>query len=462
MTRWHRGAGLALLAVGLWSLACSSGGGLPEPEDVEVGEHPAEEEVVEDEVALPEPGLGPLPLAVGHTWTWRVSERKGAGPRVFGFATKKPEHRVVADWTLSIEGEEAGKFEAILKRVPAGEELPTQTPMTLWEQDGLVWMDVGRGAQPALEIALPPDPVSAEQVRCVAHVLGGVVGRCAARPGGAMGAVPGLEEGIVAQDLKPGAEVGQFLVGLMSVGMFIPGNQSKVQTASRTGFTPGPGTEADFQARPGPVVAHVMGRGIEARKGLERALEEHGVDAEQGAAVVARIRPEDRLEAARLVLRVLPEDQRYPVVRTALALVPSEGPLHTLAALRGELPAEVPEVLAGTDGPFDHDRIEALDTVLPGQQPTLDDAVSTVSLCKFDDGRREAIDRLLPTFDPAQQPRAVAAMSEEIAFDDGKLELYRDHAEVLKTLPPNQREELAQQCGFKKDEARQILGLSTE
>lgn len=493
MTGWHRSAALAVVGLGLGTLACSSGSGLPEPEDVAVNDEEAPAQPA-PERRRPDVGLEPLPLAVGHHWRWRVSERKGAGPRIFGFATKKPEHTVLADWTLEITGEEGGKFDALFKRMPAGEELPSQTPMTLWAQDGIVWMNAGKGDQPALEIALPPDPVSAEQVRCVAHVLGGVVGRCAARPGGAMGALPGLEEGVVAEHLKPGAEVGQFLVGLMSVGMFIPGNQSAVQTATRVEFTPGPGTEADFAAHPGPVLAHVQGRGIEALNGLDRALEEHGIDAEQGAAVVARITPTDRLKAARLVLDALPEDQRYPVVRTALALVPGEGPLNTLAKLRDALPATTPdahreallglfeaeadrtsagwvldgdrpvftEVLATTDGPFDRDRIEALDAALPGKHPTLDDAVATASLLQFDDGRREAIDRLVRTFPEPEQAEALAALVQVLAFDDGRLALYRDHAEALQGLSVAQREALVGQVAFREDEAREILGLPAE
>jgi hypothetical protein len=444
------------------TLACGGQGPEVEAPEDPVVEAPAEPE----EEAVPEEPkvVSALPLATGHRWTYEIRERKGAGARILFIPTKKAENKKIADWAFEIgEAREQG-FTAKLVRTPVGDELPSTTEMRLWEEDGGLWMDAGKGARPAIEAHMPPDPVSSERVRCVAHVLGGVLGTCAPMGGGPLAVDPGLHHGVVAENLKEGAELGQFLVGLVSVGLFIPGNQSSVQTATLTGFTPGAGTEAAFRARPGGPV-------------------------EQAAAEVARAPDLEVLSTAEKAAGKLPEDRRYPVVRVAVPRA-REGGLTALARLRGQLPAETPEahvdaiaalfedeadratatlvlgdqpllteVLARTEGPFDDDRMDALEDALAVYPVTPDGAVAVVRQFQFDAGRRQAIERLVPGLPEAERAEVLARMFETLAFDEARLALLRDHAALLGTLPASRRRELARATVFHEEEARGILGL---
>ncbi len=452
----------------------------------------AAEAAVAVETSPPPPAVAPFPLAVGHTWTYRVSERRGAGVRILGFTDRKAQESVIAEWTLTLTGEEEGRFAATLSRAPKNGDLPSTTPLTLWESDGGLRMDVGSGERAALEWRLPPDPTSADRSRCIAHYLGGVVGSCAVRPGGALGSSPGLESGIVFDGSRPGAEVGQFLVGLLSVGIFIPGNPSTVQSAELIDFTPGPGSEALFAAHPGPVLAAVRAAPERALPVLEQTLVAYDLDAEQGAAVVSAVGTDDVLPVAQRVLEALPPSERPAIVRAALVrLATKESEVTVVAHLHEALPDDLSEahrdallalveseearaqvvamlggerplltaVLQKRDGGFDDDVVEAAKAVVGDEPNRIDDATAVVGLCSFDDGRREVMAVLLPTIPVEERPEALIAMIGEMGFDKGRIAAIRAYPGLVDTLSSAQRRELFAMIQFAKDEAAPLLGL---
>ena len=487
-----RGRQVVLAAVLGWTLACGA------DLDTDAVDEPLVDVPGDDLPEAPEPAAEPvpvvanagvMPLAVGHTWTYEVRQRKGAGARILLIPTKKAEHTKLADWTLTVAEQTDDGWLAKLSRVPVGDELPSTTEIRLWERDGSVWMDAGKGERPAFELAVPPDPVSSERVRCVAHVLGGVVGTCPPVSGGPLGVAPGLEHGVVAEDIKPGAVVGQFLVGLVSVGLFIPGNQSRVETATLTGFTAGEGSDPSA-ASPSPLLVELRSGGK-----LARLVEKHPVDAEQAAAVIREGQGHDAVDRARLLLPALPEDARYGVVRTALQLGMDDGGAGGIAAkLLPLLPDPIPEdqrealvaavddevgqkrvgivvsgenpvfaaVLANTEGPFDSDRLTALEDALAVHPVTAAGAPEIVGLFAFDGGRRDAIERLLPGIPADEQAKTLSAMIQRMSFDKGMLSAIEDHQDLLKTLPEEERRRLAKAVTFGADEAGALLGVATD
>lgn len=474
---------VTLLALLLTSLACAGPSG-PEPAAA-----PAPAEVPAAEPA-PRPARPLFPLAVGHRWTWTVSRRTGAGPRVLLIPTQQAEEVKLADWEFRIHAVDGDRYAATLERTPV-DGLPSTTAMTLFERDGVVWMDAGNGERPALEALVPPNPLSVESVPCVAHLLGGVVGTCAAAPGGPLGTPPGLDSGVVGSDIREGAEVGQVLVGLMTAGIFIPGNRSTVESAVRTSFTPGPGHEAEFRPKPSPLLAAIAGKEDTLDGAALAALHDrHGPDVESLAAAMLKIpaepsmalpvlpslAPDDRLALARVVMgaQAWEADQLASLARmrpllgeeipadhrAALLARWAEGPTRDRAALvlDGTSPPTT-AVIARIDGPFDDDVVEAVTAEAEAHPWTLDDARATVGLCSFDEGRGQVVAVLLPRFAPDRRAAVVAALVPMFAFDDGKLALLREHQELLRQLPVAEREALAEQVTFDPVTARDVLGL---
>lgn len=467
----------------LGSLACAGTGEIPSPTAASV------DAVPEAPVRAAATTRPMLPLAVGHRWTWVVSRRTGAGARFLLIPTQKAEDVKLADWELTIDAVDGDRYTATLKRTPL-EGLPSTTAMTLVARDGVVFMDAGNGERPALEAIVPPNPLSVETIPCVAHLLGGVAGTCAAAPGGPLGTPPGLDAGVVDADIREGAEVGQFLVGVMTAGIFIPGNRSTVESAVLTGFFPGPGHEAEFKAHTTPLLAAIAGK----EDGLDGAalatLHEKHRDVESLAAALLRIpaepsmalpvlpalAPDDRLAIARVTLTAqsdeasqlaalarmrpllgdaIPDDHREAL----LARLPSD-PARTRGAmiLDGTSPPTT-AVIGRIDGVFDSDVIEAVTIEAELQRWTLPDAEATTDLCVFDDCKQQVIGLLLPRFAPDQRGKVVAALLPRLSFDDAKLQLLRDHGELLKQLPVAEREALVEAISFEQAAAREALGL---
>ena len=284
----------------------------------------------------------------------------------------------------------------------------------------------------------------------------------------------------------------QFLVGLLSVGIFIPGNPSTVQSAELIDFTPGPGSEALFAAHPGPVLAAVRAAPGRALPVLEQTLAAYDLDAEQGAAVVSAVGTDDVLPVAQRVLEALPPSERPAIVRAALVrLATKESEVTVVAHLHEALPDDLSEahrdallalveseearaqivamlggerplltaVLQKRDGGFDDDVVEAAKAVVGDEPNRIDDATAVVGLCSFDDGRREVMAVLLPTIPVEERPEALIAMIGEMGFDKGRIAAIRAYPGLVDTLSSAQRRELFAMIQFAKDEAAPLLGL---
>ena len=482
---------------GLCILGCTGLETVPEPEVspsetvAALNEHTPEPEA--EPAPAPRPSTAPLlPLDVGHRWTYDITERKGAGIRILGFATEKPTTSTLAEWTFEITDKQGERYTAKLTRSPTGDELPSTTEMTLWERDGQVWMDAGKGERLAMEAVVPPNPVSSERIRCVAHMLGGAVGSCAPVAGGPLGVEPGLDNGVVGGHVKEGADVAQFLVGIATVGIFIPGNKSTVQTAWRTEFRPGEGHASRFAATNDPLLAafrpDVGTRNPGER--LVRAIEKHGAHPESVTAALTKVNRYDVVDAAVEVLPVCKPEDRYPVVRVAIQHA-DQPALAALAKLRPGLDKEIPSdhaaallalfeepeqrdtadalidgsstllltVVGNVEGPFDSDVLEPLEEALEHHPVNASDVAPIARLCTFDDCRVKVGELMLPKLDSSEHAAVVVEVIDVLSFDDPKLELIRTHQELLTALPRGDRQDLVEGISFEREEARELLGL---
>ncbi|MCO4747913.1 MAG: DUF4476 domain-containing protein [Proteobacteria bacterium] len=423
-----------------------------------------------------------LPLAVGHTWVYELREKKGGGVRFLGMRQKSATNIKLADWTYAITAKEGEQYLATLTIVPA-EGLTTTAQMRLWERDGQVWTDAGQGERLAIEAIIPPNPVSSERIRCVAHMLGGVVGKCPPVSGGPKGVTPGLHEGIVGADVRQGAGLAQVLVGIATVGTLIPGNQSSYERLRLKQFTAGEG--AEIASTESAFFSAVQSGGSSPSQ-LARHAQTHPPDAEGAAAVVAQAGSRDPAMAA--LLPHLSASDQHPVLRTALQH--SSKPLVTMAHASGLLKSEPTDdewtgllapfgndkdrgrarlVLSGgnplfvamllADDTFDHDRISTLERELPAHPVTVEQAIPVLEVFSFDDGRSEAIELLLAGVPEEQRGAALLVWVPILGFDDAKIELMTRHLEALKALPADQRQLLVEDSSFKKDEVRALLGL---
>lgn len=435
---------------------------------------------------------GPLvPLAVGHRWTYEITERKGAGIRIFGFATEKPTTTTLAEHTFEITGRDGDRYTATLTRAPRSDALPSTTAMTLWEKEGQVWMDAGNGERLAIEASVPPAPVSSESVRCIAHMLGGAAGTCSPVWGGPLGTEPGLTAGVVGGHVKEGADVAQFLVGVATVGIFIPGNKSTVQRATLTEFRPAAGTQDEFAVVPVPLVATFSGDAKSSNPGprLVKAIEKHGAEPESVAAALTLVPSRNLIDAAVAALPLLEPVDRYPVSRVAIQR--ADNGLSGLARIRPHLDTEIPgdqaagllalfedsgeretadavldgdselliSVVAAVDGPFDSDVLEALESGLAETSPKARDVPAIARMCTFDDCRVKVVQQMQPRL-PAQEHTAILLeVIPMLSFDDGKLTLIRDNQAALSALPRADREALADSVAFEDEQARELLGL---
>lgn len=308
-------------------LAC---GGLGEPggpgEEGVVGGEPAGEAPIQ-QAAERAPRVRPVfPLTVGDRWRWEITRHTGAGLRVLFIPTEPARDEIVATWELTVDREAGGgKFDATLTRT-APEALPAKTSLSLWSQDGDLWMQGPAGPQLALELEVPPDAVATERVPCVAHLLDHVVGTCSPVPGGPLAVPPGPVSAVVSADADNGRTLAQVLVGLGTAGLLIPGNRAQREVAELTSYvttrppTPSPAVEA-FRADP-------------TLRTLKRAT---ALDREEVAAVVALAPDGLRVEVAKAALPAIPPADRPSIVRVVLGATPD--PAQHLPALAALEPA---------------------------------------------------------------------------------------------------------------------------
>jgi hypothetical protein len=178
---------------------------------------------------VPEPGT-PFPLRVGDRWTWAVSRQTGGGPRVLLIQAQAARTEAVGTWTLSVERQSPdGTFTLRWTRDDPdddGEPRRRESEITLWERDGAVWMDGDAGPKPAITMERPPMPISLEEVPCVVHFLDDLIATCSPSPGGPLDVAPGPRHAVLARDPNRGRALAQWVVGLATAGLIIPGDHT--------------------------------------------------------------------------------------------------------------------------------------------------------------------------------------------------------------------------------------------
>jgi hypothetical protein len=259
--------------------------------------------------ALPEAAGPTFPLTAGDAWRWEVVRSTGAGVRVLLMTSEPARTERIAVWELSIgEPEASGRYPATFVRTPVGDGLPSTTAMTLFHaSDGSLRLDAGAGTKPALELTVPPNPVSVEHVPCVAHLLGGLTAVCSPAPGGPLAVAPGPVRVSVRQDRDGAAAVAQVLIGIATAGTIIPGNRSSREVATlvehKTTRPPAATSPevAAFRARPSP-----------------SALRGDGpLDRETAAALIALSDASEAPAVIELLAPRLAERDRWPALRVA-------------------------------------------------------------------------------------------------------------------------------------------------
>ncbi len=437
-------------------------------------------------LAFAVPSSGMLPLSVGSEWSWRVVERRGGGPRIL-FLGSGGTTTPLEDWTFRIQGVKDGVYSAELQRSPLAEgALPSTTAMTLWTDNEGTWFDAGAGKKLAIEANVPPNPITSEKIRCVAHFLGGVGGHCHAKPGGPLDAPAGLVRGVVSQDPDNGAAVTQFLVGIATAGIFIPGNRKARVVAELQSYTPG----APLTPVPAPLYAHWS-----SGSDLAALASKHGADAESMGAIVAKASPRDTAKVAVQAIALVATADRAPVVRVSLASIgPGRDRLQLIARTHASLaelsPADLESVLlvlagdddreqAGrllsgecpalvaaydaVDGSFDDDWVAAAKGAIAAHPLNEASVKGLFEELSFGKAKQELLDAVLQQTDgEADKMLYLRAGLSSMSFDKDKLAVFTTHQEWLRAQPESKRSALVERFitfDSKKAEANAILGL---
>ena len=434
-----------------------------------------------------------LPLSVGQSWSYTLRENKGAGFRLLGLATQKAESQVVDRWQMRITGEEGGRFDAVLERTPPT-GLPSTSPLTLWHDGGQVWMDVGRGRQPALTANPPPGALSTERVPCVGHMLGSVVGLCSPVPGGPRDAPAGLVSGLVYTEADGGAALTQVLVGIATMGVLIPGNRKAKVVARLDAYQPGDHPPAQ-PSSPLWLAWHHAGAPTTtaAWATLEPLLADYPEDAEGVAAVVDSLEGDHAVTVGIDALPRLEEARRAPVMRVILQGADDDtAALRALAEGRDALGPVEPGIqetliakLGNTDdqqqarrllsspcqalraaleafrGPFDDAWVEAVTAAVAEHPP---DAVSVEGMLAqptFDGGRRDTLSAIFAVLPEDQHADVAVVAIGAMEFDSSRIETIETHLEVLGAAPQDVRRRMLEPVVFadNRKAAAALLGL---
>jgi hypothetical protein len=458
-----------VLALGL---AC--GGGDPVVSVAPSDEEPAAE--APDELA-PSPPVARLrpsfPLTMGDRWTWQVTRHVGAGLRVLFMPTEPATTDVISTWELTIDrADPDGRFAATRTRTNTG-ALPQRTDLVLWLQDGDLWMVGPGGPEPALKLVVPPDAMATEKVPCIAVFLDGVPGFCSPAPGGPLDVPPGPVYGVVSADDDNGRTLAQFLVGVGTAGLLIPGNKTAQEILELVQWRPAnpagtsPAVER-WRANPTPAKLPALLTG--------------SVEREDAAAFVALASDADRVAVTRTTLAVLPIADRAALLRVTLSATTGDR-LTPLAQLTEDLggtpsPASVDALVALLNEP-DH---RAGREILNGQWKTLRAVLVAPDAERLDTLRAETTSRSVGTdeaeaivarFDPpapafdlliARVPRAdqlglLIRTCAAQTFDDDRLPLLDGRADLLATADLDAAGRLLDAFAFEAGKQEALLRL---
>lgn len=161
---------------------------------------------------------GPFPLRVGDRWRWEILNGQDEALGAWGMFSSGPSYQAVGTWDLAIDQRKRnGQYQAIWTGRPNEGETSSRN-LVLWtDGSGNLWMEGVRGPIRALELQLPPDPVSGEQVPCSGPLLGGESLSCSAVP---LGEPPGPVRGILSHEIAS-----SLFTAIATLGLYIPGTR---------------------------------------------------------------------------------------------------------------------------------------------------------------------------------------------------------------------------------------------
>ncbi len=438
-----------------------------------------------------------VPLAVGHRWQYQVLEHTAGAPRVVGQPVGDSGTAVVGSVSLEVVAQGGAgaspRYQAVRVEQIQGED-SVETELSLWHQGGALWMDDGSGRALALEVVLPERVVSAEDVRCVAHYLGGAVGECPAMAGGVLQRAPGLDDGVLfAEEGKAGKGIVRWVVGIATLGTLIPGNKTVTRSLALAEFRAG----EPLPVAPLPDLwAAWQGRALPDEEAeldllLAKQITRHGADAESlGLILASTLEPSRVVTLTNQGLHWLPESERGPVLRTALPRL--QGSFPPLALLATWLPSL--GALSEADQAAFATRVEGRLEVAQVQRMVSGDCPALVQTYRTAESDRE------PWVAAAREALATYPLNDETALgllagttfyqpeilevllaaapagdhtelvllavgqadtDRRRLELLTPYAELLAVLPLARRQAVLEAFDFdsSRDEAAVLLGV---
>lgn len=453
------------------------------PQAVKKTAPPAAPEVVYDPLVLP--------LAVGSRWDWVEEMRTGAGLRVFGQTQAPATTEALGRRSLEIvsRDEASGRFEARVTIAPVDGEM-TEARYTVWNDAAGTWM-LDAAGQPTLALVaeVPPDPLSVETLSCdmpLLHVKGGF---CAARAGGPEGRAPG----VLGLRFSSGGSLkglGQVLVGVATLGTFIPGNRTPVHVMELERFEPGEGTPTP-RPRPSPFVTAVERGGAfltvddfapivgahtpeleELALGLMRISRADTVQALLPFALVSSLE-QDRPQLLRALVRGRMGSDALGMLVAAKPFLPLPLSAAHEAALVDAMPAhptlvrallteDLPVVeawLAAGEGDADADQLAA---ACAAGHPDERQRQLMLSMLLFDKGRLTALKVFLEGA-PAEDATSVFLQAyRTLGFDKGRLQAVDAHAALVAGFSDTAKRELLQGVIFEKEAMATRLGVTVD
>lgn len=309
-------------------------------------------------------GPDPFPFVAGDRWTWEVIQSTGAGSRILGHTHDPATSELIETWQLEIGERDAdGSHRATWTRTPSSGTPANIEQFTLARgPDGVVRFDAGQGARAAFTFDALPNPVSVENVPCVAHLFGDVPGVCTLAPDGPLAIAPGPTHMVLsAESRQAGRALVQWMVGLSSAGTFIPGNRATRKTATLVAYRTG---------RPEPPVPDALLQWQHDRD-LAQLKRFGTLDAETAAAILAITDTAQLDEVAVAITSLLSPQDRFPALRVALRRAPGVGEaLVTLARTAAVAPlGDDAELIASVRALFPEEEHEAVAALLRGRWP---------------------------------------------------------------------------------------------
>jgi hypothetical protein len=425
---------------------------------------------------------GTLPLAEGHRWTFVEEVRRGAGLRVLGFPTQRATTERLGTRTLEIGSQDphTGRFVATVTQQPAAGPAQSVTTEVWTDAEGTWMVDEAGRTLPALVVAPLPDPLSIETVSCDMALLGVKGGRCAALPGGPRNTAPGLLGVVLADDsgLKP---LGQVLVGVMTAGIFIPGNRSPVQVLELEAFSPAPASDDPFMAAvdaAGPfaeagqirVLLATHRPGVEALAAALLPLRDPGTLAAVVPDALQAVPAADRHRLLRAVLRHRLDNDSVAVFLAGLPHLPRSLSASQRAALANAVPtraallwllldAEQPFLAAWLGAGEGRPDADLLSTLPAELQPSAAERRAVLSLLKFDNARRETLAAFVARLPPSEHPAVFLEVFGTLGFDAARVASLADHGPLVASLSLEDRSSLLAQLGFDAGRAEALVTL---